>query len=346
MALLFIEGFETYGSLTKDTLQAEVVKKWSYTNVGGSIGGVIEVGRDGGKSLRLRHFDTLRYEISMDKTVLICGFAFKGGTGPYGNTKFFQIKQAGTADIHFHLSTIVTGEIRAHLLGNTTADTTTAAGVRSGTEFIYIEVKLTIDDTTGSYEVKIDGAVALSNSGVDTDNGSDGSGVRIEFYTDTPDLIFDDIYICDNTGPQNNDFLGDCSVVALDPTSDVTTEWGTTSSPHYSEIDENPSDKDTTYIETGSPTAVDLFGFQNVTSLLGAIYGIQVCVEISDSSDPVDLRIVSGATTSDEEGVDNTVVYDPSFITYTRIVELDPNTSSAWTLSNVNAAQFGAILGS
>ncbi len=231
------------------------------------------------------------------------------------------------------------------MLGSSTPDDTASSALTAGVWY-YIEVKLNIDNSTGSYGVKIDEVSVMDNSAVDTDNGSSGTGVIVRWGNSAVDVFVDDIYICDNTGPQNNDFLGDCSVVAIDPTSDVTTEWGATSSPHYSEIDENPSDEDTTYIETGSPASVDLFRFQNVTSLLGAIYGIQVCAEISDISDPVDIRIVSGATTSDAEGVDNTVVSDPSFITYTRLVELDPNTSSAWTLSNLNAAQFGAILGS
>ena len=91
---------------------------------------------------------------------------------------------------------------------------------------------------------------------------------------------------------------------------------------------------------------MDLWGFENVTNLFGSIYGIQVCGESTRIGDAVDLRVVSGATTSDDTGIDNTLNNDPDYVTYTRIVELDPNTSSAWTLSNLNTAQFGAILGS
>ena len=346
MALLFIEGFETYGDLSGAFLEGRLEYKWGNADMTGvSSDGSIQTGRDGGKSLKLADYNDVRFraEEEVDETDFIVGFAVKtNASAPYG---LFNVSRLAGGS-HLHLTTTDGTDLRVHLLGSGTPDTT-ASSVLTQDVWYYIEVKLHIDNTTGSYEVKVDGVTKLSNSGVDTFNSTGNPGIDINFYNETGSggATFDDIYICDNTGAQNNDFLGDCSVVAIDPISDVTTEWGSTGAAHYTEIDDDYLSS-TDYIETGSPTAVDLFGFQNVTSLFGAIYGIQVCCATRDSDDPVDLRIVSGATTSDAVGTDTGPYYSPSYITYTRIVELDPNTSSAWTLSNLNTAQFGAILGS
>ncbi len=345
MALLFIEGFETYGSLTNSDLTLELIKKW------GAAGGTFSIvaGRDGGKCVQNTATSTFYYFVSTDITDWIVGFAIKFGVGSVVDGIIFRIREftPTATDFHLTVNTDIFGDIliNAHLLGSGTPDTSTSRFMVEDIWY-YFEIKLNIDNSTGSYEVKVDGVTKLSNSGVDTKNGN-GTGKYLRWTNPTVvDSYFDDIYICDNTGAQNNDFLGDCTIVAINPDSDVTTEWSTPGASHYTEIDENPSDEDTSYIETGSPTAVDLWGFENVTNLFGSIYGIQVCGESTRTGDAIDLRIVSGATTSDDVGTDNTEVNDPDYVTYTRIVELDPNTSSAWTLSNLNAAQFGAILGS
>ena len=340
MALLFIEGFETYGSLSGSALNDEMIKKWS-----GVIDGTITTGRDGGKCLRLNNGSRIEYNPQQTIDDWIIGFAFRidDSSDDFYLNFLDGAGEAGT-NIHFRVTNANT-VLRAYANSDFVTPDTTADVLTYG-QWHYIEIKLNIHPTTGSYEIKVDGVTQLSNTGLETDTGRTGANIQM-FSTGSGSVTYlDDMYFCDNTGAQNNDFLGDCNVVAIDPNSDVTTEWGSTGTPHYSEIDENPSDEDTTYIETGSPSAVDLWGFENVTSLYGAIFGIQVCGESTRIGDAIDLRIVSGATTSDDVGVDNTVYNDPDYVTYTRIVELDPNTSSTWTLSNLNAAQFGAILDS
>ena len=340
MALLFFEGFETYGSLTGSALEDELIKKWSE-----STGGTIATGRDGGNRLTLSGNTLLEYNPQQSIDDWVIGFAFQINDSNDDLLVTFMDGQ-GKASSNFHFRLVNADTVLRAFANSDFSTPDTSADVLTYGQWHYIEIKLNIHPTTGSYTVKVDGVTQLSNTGLETDSG--GTGANIQFWSSgvSSNVRLDDMYFCDNTGAQNNDFLGDSSVVAINPTSDVTIEWGSTGAAHYTEIDDNPSDEDTSYIETGSPSSVDLFDFENVTSLFGAIYGIQVCTELSSTSDATDLRVVSGVTTSDAEGTDNTVDNDPSFITFTRIVELDPNTSSAWTLSNLNAAQFGAIIGS
>lgn len=336
MALLFIEGFETYGSLSGSALYDEMIKKWSsLTN-----GGTIAIGRDGGKCLALTVNRVIEYNPQQSIDDWVIGFALRiDDSGDDFVLTFMDGQGKASSNFHFRVSNDDT-TLRAYANSDWSTPDTTADVLTYG-QWHYIEIKLNIHPSTGSYEIKVDGATELDNTGLETDSG--GSGANIQFWCSASAIYLDDMYFCDNTGAQNNDFLDDSTIVAIDPISDVTIEWGSTDTVHYTEIDDNPSDEDTTYIETGSPTAVDLFDFENAV-LYGSIFGIQVCGE--NNGDAVDLRVVSGVTTSDAVGVDNTVDHDPDYVTYTRIVELDPNTSSTWTLSNLNTAQFGAILDS
>ncbi len=340
MALLFIEGFDAFP--TTDAAHTQQARKWGELDLDGFLtndGKILEGGRDGGKRLGIQYADGyVTYITDGEKLDIIVGFAHWDSVG---DRNLFNIASyIGMSTYHIRLTVTNSGEdLNIFTVDNGSPDAT-SVGAITPTVWQYFEVKLHIDNVSGSYEVKVDGVTKLSNSGIDTKGSYPFvTGTWITFSSGT----IDDIYICDNTGAQNNDFLGDCSVTALQPTSDVLAEWGATSSPHYVELANNSA---STYIETGSPTAIDLLGFEDETTLLSGILGIQVCAEILASSDPVDLRIVSGVTTSDAEGTDNTVRNNPGIVAYTRIVELDPNTSSAWTLSNLNAAQFGAILGS
>ncbi len=337
MALLFIEGFDAFPLMDFAWTQ---VYKWSELDVDGFLSNDASIveGRDGGKCLVLQSPDGyVSYITDGERLDVVAGYARWDSTG---DRTLFNISPFGNGGTHIRLTVTNSGTDLNIFTVDSGSPDATSAGALIPNVWQYIEVKLHIDNVSGSYEVKVDGVTKMSNSGIDTKSSQAFvTGTWISFTSGR----IDDIYICDNTGAQNNDFLGDCSVTALQPNGDVIDEWGATGSPHYDELADNVNG---TYVETGSPDAVELFDFENETTLLGGIFGIEVCGQVLSTSDPVDLRIVSGATTSDAEGRDNTVRNDPGYITFTRIVELDPNTSSAWTLSNLNAAQFGAILGS
>lgn len=81
----------------------------------------------------------------------------------------------------------------------------------------YIEIMCTISDTTGRFLVHVDGAVAMDFTG-DTRNVNtalliDAITLSTEF-SNTP-AVHDDLYILDDLGSINNDFLGDKRILTL-----------------------------------------------------------------------------------------------------------------------------------
>lgn len=87
----------------------------------------------------------------------------------------------------------------------------------------YIEFKVRLSDTIGTVDIRVDGANVLS-LGTDTKNAGTAtvfSGVGFGFmnYSGTFDII-DDLYVCNEQGAANNDWLGDIKVEALTPNGD------------------------------------------------------------------------------------------------------------------------------
>ena len=79
---------------------------------------------------------------------------------------------------------------------------------------------------------------------------------------------YDDWYVCDNSGPVNNNFLGDVQVGLLLPNAagDAAGWTGSGGGAHYGYVDENPLDSDASYVETDQSGAEELWNYQDPVS--------------------------------------------------------------------------------
>jgi hypothetical protein len=187
----------------------------------------------------------------------------------------------------------------------------------------------------------------LSASGVDTKEGSNNYHTTFQIGksgSSTPQ--FDDLYCLDSSGSDNNDFLGNCKVVRIDPDGDDTANWATStpSGNHFENVDETILDDDTSYVEETTANVTDLYDYNSVPSL-GTIYGLQVnteCRETDASTFSLITPIESGGSQYDDSPQ---VVGTSSYTTMRRITDLDPDTGNLWTESGINAAKFGVKVG-
>ena len=132
-----------------------------------------------------------------------------------------------------------------------------AGGVVSVNNFVYVEISIVFATTaTGSVTVQANGQVVASATNVITAynattvnslifslNTSSGSNNRI---------ILDDVYVCDNTGTANNNFLGDVKIATALPAGNGRVNQfartGGTASGNYTAVNEVPPDGDTSYV--------------------------------------------------------------------------------------------------
>lgn len=209
MALLFIDGFDHY---------RDVLSKWDaatsnadgYPNIATTYSR-----RSGGRGCRYRYNSgpgTLTKTITPSGTVIV-GMAFYPDTfaGSPDGQPFFQLREGTT--VHMELAFAADGSKKIAVRRNGTVLGTSTTALALGTWY-YLELKTTIHDTTGSFDLHMSGISEASGTNVDTRNGGTTGLVDNLYFVPAgfSSQFIDDIYVANGTGSVNNDFLGDCRV--------------------------------------------------------------------------------------------------------------------------------------
>lgn len=342
MALLWIEGFEGFGETTGLAPAPSGIIARKYTGSGGVVGEVdmdINAGRYAGRCLTITDENDwiTSPDLTTDDTISI-GFAFKITaipTNPSG-LAFLRLNDQGTQGITIKVQKD-TGKLIFYSGSNVLEVSSLALSIDT---WYYFEMQVVAHNTTGSYEVRIDGDVWMSGSGVDTQNGSNPYHTlfRLEGGTGLS-ISFDDLYCLDSTTGLTG-FQGLHKVVAINPSSDDTVTWDrSTGSVNADVVDDGLEMDDTDYVYTSATPEQDLYGYENLSGDVTIVRGVQVMAEADIDSGSLNLAQVvkSGTTTS----VGANTLITPGDQTVVRVIEEDPDASADWTPTTLNAALFG-----
>jgi hypothetical protein len=299
----------------------------------------IEAGRLAGYCIELASSTIeLSTPILTTNATIIIGLAFKISSGGANN---ILLLRTGTTD-GMGVRWLDTGELSVRL-GVTTIASTATLGLTPNTWY-WLEFKVVTDNSTGSYELKIGGTTVLSGTGIDTQPAASAYHDNIYFKSTYP-LSIDDLYICDGAGSINNDFLGNCRVLAIRPDgAGNSTQWTPKSGSNYAAANEDIIDDDTSYIESDTTDKLDLYTYDDVADV-GDIFGIQVntcCKETDATNYSLKTTIRSNSTNYDDTAQ---VIGSVNYVNKKRIAEVDPATTVAWTITGLNAAEFGIKVG-
>lgn len=345
MSLLWADGFENYGDVGTQT-PANVMGRYYTLSVASSYLDIIE-GRISGSALDCNYSDSIlqfKYENfdNSSNNQMIIGFATKFYT-IYSNVNRPLLSIFDQADNYCYSlwqcsnATFGVGNSAVSLDYIHTETELFQAG-----EWVYIEIKWDIG-ASQTVTVRVNGTQIFSQTGLDTRyDASSSYPSAIGFYTQEDNGYYDDLYIVENDSSGLTDFLGPIRVSTIRPSSDTATvNWSpSTGIDHYALVDESEADDDTTYVYTSNPSTYDLYEYSNPT-YIGDIEAIVIKTESRDdaSTGPgIYNVVVSDTTTSD--GSPQTVT-SADYLGYSRVVEQDPDTTSDWTESGLNAAKFG-----
>ena len=336
MTLLFIDGFDHYtGDLDKwDTAQPNDVSINGSTGRDGSGGSLVTVDNDAYYSKVL----------DVPTQTLIMGAAVK-----------CDVKQSIGSNVIFSLYNDAARQIslgwrqNGQLLikrGSTIIDDTTKA-FKVG-KWYYIEWKVTVDNSTGSYEVRVNNETVMSATNVDTQDGASALIDEYMFGCRVGNDAFagkaDDFYVANTSGTVNNDFLGDSRIITLFPSGNGTTSdfvgSDGNSTDNYQLVDENPiSTAD--YVESSGVGDVDLYTTDDMSITPLEIFGFQV----ASNTDKTDTGARTYSNLTRVSGVNYSgVAYSPSFGDYdvfTELWEENPNTAAAWQKSEIDNLEIG-----
>lgn len=223
---------------------------------------------------------------------------------------------------------------------------TTLLGTSSFTiaanSWYYFELKATIHDSTGSYELRINGQTAVSDTGIDTSQTGNAYANKFGIYNTANDAYFDDFYICDNTGGFNDDFLGDVRVEVIFPDgAGNSTQWtpiGEAS--NYLCVDETSPDDDTTYVTSSGTSELDLYTYDNISVGVAEVYGIQILPH-ARKDDAGEVILDHYVRVNSTDYVVGSGSMSDSYTYYPVLLEESPDTSTQWTLDEINALEVG-----
>lgn len=234
----------------------------------------------------------------------------------------------------------------------TAARDTTVLGTSSGLTFntnqwYYLEVKVVLHDTTGSVVVKQNGTTILNLTNVDTKNAGTGSVIdAVRFrgrVTNTTTVLVDDLYLLNGAGSVYNDFLGDITVETIRPNGNGNvSEWDGSdgnSTDNYLLIDEATYDQ-SDYVRSGTTNEKDLYAYGSLAAATGTVKGVVAKAVMSKTaSGAQSARQISRISSTNYNGGSETLTTTDSV--KKQAWEQSPATSSDWTISEVNGAEFG-----
>lgn len=344
----WLEGFEAYDD------RLESPSDWHdnytyYTSTELALTG----GRDGKHCARFTHTATsdgwFARSVGKNCRMVIVGFAYKLNAGvssvSYQDDGIVALMpHAGAPHISLLLNTDLTISVVRGAAETGTVLSTSTNTIVDGT-WHYIEFKAFIDNTTGAYELKVDGTSWTSGTSADTQDDATNTISLVKFsrvYTGTGgEELIDDVYVRgDETTNTAGGFWGDVSIQTVFPNAnganrDFTLSTGTDD---FAVLDETGDTPFTDYAYSGTATDQITCGFGAMTGS-GTILAAAACAVTRPNSGGnrnVKPICVSGVTTDV-----GTSVRPPAGATNVTVYETDPNTASAWTETNLNAAEFG-----
>lgn len=348
MALLFIDSFDHYGT-------NDIALKWSAASApAGTFGISATGGRRGGGALSLKFDGLARKDLPGSATVIV-GAAIRFGDFGTAPTSIFLIV-GGVAGQHIYIGTNPDGSLAAWRRGGTFLSdnvllaNTTAGLVQVGV-YAYVEVKVTVSATVGRVKILVNGATVLNLININTL----GFGSTVEqasrITLNVPSTnsgsaatLFDDLYICDDTGTINNDFFGDVRIDMVLPNADGTYRDFTpdTGTVHFSRVNEAVADS-LSNVASATVGHKDSYRFTALTGIVGLVRGVQI-VDAATKDDAGVRSISHLAKSGVSESFSSALPLSTDRKLYTTIYETDPATATNWTQAGINAAEFGVVV--
>lgn len=349
--LEYFDGFDDYDS-------AQLPRYWSgQWNSGGNNFGQVAwggnlyintgTGRNGTNSLRINANQNGFYQFLTSQATRTVGCAFNFLFFPTGETGLISLLDGVAWQLAVGLNSAGTIYVaRGGYAATGAAILATSSKVISPGIWFYLEFSSVINSTTGSFTVKVNGVQWLIGSALNTQatSNSSASGVAVggsSNFTSGLTIDYDDFY-----SRADGVFCGDCRVESLLPSGNGTTiqmtPGGTTIHPsNYQQVDDNPSDDDTTYNIAGSAGLEDEYTYPALITATGNVQAVMtVPIMRTDSSSATAQSVYRSGGTDYVVGGTQTVG-TTTYTSYPDIQGHDPNISGPWTIAAINAAQFG-----
>ena len=340
MALVFGDSFDHYPT-------ADLGKKWTVQ------AGIVRIGLGYALSphatcvaLLSTTSGTLEKVLAANLTTFVAGFWFRCGTTNGAHPIFAGMDSATPANIHVSLRHDATGHLT--LCRDATVLATSTNTISNDTWY-HVEIKATIDDANGEYEVRVDGSAVNwvpAATGKDTRNSGNANIGSVKLYGGVNSAeplphFFQDFYLLNTTGAQASDFLGPSRFAVLRPvTAGTTAEWTGNYADNWVNVSDSIADSDSTFNQSSTAGRTDQFAMTDVPA--GTIHAIQhVIFAKRDAGGARTIRPITRIAGTDYNGA--TVTVAATYLFYCEPVMFSPATggATAWDDAELNGAEMG-----
>lgn len=340
----FFDSFDHYGGNGATVTSLMTSKGWTFnqTNTVSNVtrfssGFSMSNGNNGGTNTQYINFD--------NQSTWIVGVAFYPKSN-LGVTSFnlIQVADGGSSQVEVQVVTTASGA-QFYLNRNGTNLAGPSATVYPFNQWVYLEFKAVINNSTGSVELKVNSSSVLSFSGNTRATSNNfasriylnmialGGGVGAQMYVD-------DFYVADGQGSINNSWIGEARIEADLPTSDSTTvQWTPNSgTSHYTRVNQQTPDDDTSYVSSSNPGDID--EYKITPSSVQTIVAVQLIAYAR--KDDAGLRQVAPVSLlGSTQYVGTTMTLGTSYGYGVTRYETNPDTNNPFTNSDLTNGAFG-----
>ncbi len=310
----------------------------------GGFRGVV-AGRVAGGALRLGQPTIISFD-TLAKQGLALGSEFTWHCGfqaemiPSADAPFLAFTEGAT--LHVDVRMTPAGTIRVTRNGTTLA---TGSIVLTAGIWYQLNVHVKVHDTAGEIHTSVDAVTDIAATGLDTRNGGTGSIDGFYIRGTSPSVLFarfDDIHIW-----SGNDDRGLSRVIGRVAVPDATAagtyaDWTpSVGSDHGALVDDDPPDGDATYLDSATGGNRDSFRMQPLGISLSATIHAVVAGAVARKLDigPRVLNLFLRIDGTDHDQADQYPSFD--YQQLTDAFEVNPDTSSAWSVAEVDALEVG-----
>jgi len=202
-----------------------------------------------------------------------------------------------------------------------------------------IEVRAVIHDTAGIFQVKVDGELVIDVSTVDTQISASATINQIRFGV--TEYVSPTAGFIDNVIIDDSDWIGSTLIEVISPTgAGNSTDWDASAGSNYECVDEIPV-SDTDYVSTNVVDEVDLYALGDLTGDVAEVKCVQVQATVASEGAPTPTKLDVGIRTNSTDYFGTGQTPGTSFDPITKLWEVNPNTTNAWTESEINALEAG-----
>ena len=170
MAGLYVEGYDVPVTLSAGLSQ-----------VAGRFGGLALHGSGGGSPTQI---DALIFPSA--PSTIICGFAFRFAANPGASTIVASLRDGSNTQVGIAIDTTGHPFLFRTSIGNVLGTATNPLAINT---WVYLILKVFINNTTGTFDLKVDGTVVITGTG-DTQNTATTAD-RLVFLNNSNTMSFD-----------------------------------------------------------------------------------------------------------------------------------------------------------